>query len=78
MKTFTKGYSEAHVLDIIHNQLFIHIEDQPGARVQALGNYVRQLLRLSAGIDGPTDKDNTRNQRCQVSGFSTQVLFQYI
>jgi DNA-directed RNA polymerase II subunit RPB2 len=78
MKTFTKGYSEAHVLDILHNQLFVHVDDQPGARVQTLGNYVRQLLRLVAGIDDATDKDNTRNQRCLVSGFSTQMLFQGI
>ncbi len=78
MKTFTKGYSEAHVLDILHNMFFIHVEDQPGARAQTLGNYVRQLLRLVAGIDPPTDKDNTRNQRCLVSGFSTQMLFQGI
>ncbi len=78
MKTFTKGFSEAHVLDIIHNQLFIHVDDQPGARAQTLGNYVRQLLRLVAKIDPPTDKDNTQNQRCLVSGFSTQMLFQGI
>jgi DNA-directed RNA polymerase II subunit RPB2 len=78
MKTFTKGFSEAHVLDIIHNQLFIHVDNHPGARVQTLGNYIRQLLRLVAGIDKETDKDNVKNQRCLVTGFSTQMLFQGI
>lgn len=78
IRFLTKGFSEAHVLDIIHNQLFIHIEDLPGARVSFLADCVRQILRVKAKIDPPTNRDDTRNQRCLSSGFLTQMLFQDI
>jgi DNA-directed RNA polymerase II subunit RPB2 len=78
IRFMTKGFSEAHVLDILHNQLFIHIEDLPGARVAFLADCVRQMLRVKAGIDRPTNRDDTRNQRCLSSGFLTQMLFQDI
>jgi DNA-directed RNA polymerase II subunit RPB2 len=32
IKTLTKGFGEAHVLDIIHNQMFTHVPYSPGAR----------------------------------------------
>lgn len=72
----TKGFSEAHVLDILHNQLFIHVEDRPLARAFFLGECVRKILRVAAGIDTKTDRDDTRNQRCLTSGFLTRMLFQ--
>jgi DNA-directed RNA polymerase II subunit RPB2 len=75
IKILTKGFSEAHVLDILHNQLFIHIEDLPGARVSFLADCVRQILRVHAKIDTPTNRDDTRNQRCLTSGFLIQMLF---
>lgn len=78
IRFMTKGFSEAHVLDILHNQLFIHIEDLPGARISFLADCVRQILRVKAGIDPPTNRDDTRNQRCLSSGFLTQMLFQDI
>ncbi len=78
IKVFVKNPSVARVLDILYNQAFSHIENQPGARVQYLGQCVRRLLRVSAGLEQDTDKDDTRNQRCLVSGFSTQLLFQDI
>ena len=78
IRFMTKGFSEAHVLDILHNQLFIHVEDLPGARVSFLADCVRQMLRVKAGIDPPTNRDDTRNQRCLSSGFLTQMLFQDI
>lgn len=78
IRFMTKGFSEAHVLDILHKQLFIHIEDLPGARVSFLADCVRQILRVKAGIDGPTNRDDTRNQRCLSSGFLSQMLFQDI
>jgi DNA-directed RNA polymerase II subunit RPB2 len=74
----TKGFSEAHVLDILHNQLFIHVEDRPLARAFFLGECVRKILRVSSGIDTKTDRDDTRNQRCLTSGFLTRMLFQGI
>jgi DNA-directed RNA polymerase II subunit RPB2 len=78
IRFMTKGFSEAHVLDILHNQLFIHVEDLPGARVSFLADCVRQVLRVKAKIDPPTNRDDTRNQRCLSSGFLTQMLFQDI
>lgn len=75
IKTLTKGFSEEHVLDILYNQFFIHIDNQPNARAMFLGDCVRSILRVAATIDKPTDKDDTRNQRCLTSGFLTQMLF---
>ncbi len=76
IKTLTKGFGEAHVLDIIHNQMFTHVPDSPGARATYLGDCVRKIYRVYMGIDRKTDRDDTRNQRCLTSGFLTQMLFQ--
>lgn len=76
IKTLTKGFGEEHVLDIIHNQLFIHVPDNVGARAAALGDFVRKIYRVYLGLDTKTDRDDVRNQRCLVSGFLTQMLFQ--
>jgi DNA-directed RNA polymerase II subunit RPB2 len=76
IKSLTKGRSEFHVLDIIHNQLFPHVEDSPMSRVTFLADCVRSILRVIKGIDQPTDKDDTRNQRLLTSGFLVQQLFQ--
>ena len=75
IQTLTKGFGIAHVLDILHNQVFIHIDDKPRARAMFLGDCVRSIIRTAAGIDPPTDKDDTRNQRLLTSGFLTQMLF---
>ena len=76
IKTLTKGFGEAHVLDVVHNQIFAHVPDAPGARAVYLGDCVRKIYRVYLGLDGKTDRDDTRNQRCLVSGFLTQTLFQ--
>ncbi len=76
IKVLTKGFSEAHVLDILHNQLFIHVENRPLARAHYLAECVRRILRVYAGLDPKTDRDDTRNQRCLSSGFLTRMLFQ--
>jgi len=78
IKVLTKGFSEAHVLDILHNQTFIHVEDRPGNRIAFLAECVRKILRVAAGIDPRTDRDDTRNQRCLTSGVLTRMLFQGI
>ena len=76
IKTLTKGFGEEHVLDIIHNQMFTHVPDSPGSRVAYLGDCVRKIFRVYCGLDNKTDRDDIRNQRCLVSGFLTQSLFQ--
>ena len=76
IKVLTKGFSEAHVLDIIRNQLFIHVENRPGARIAFLAECVRRIIRVNAKIDPETDKDDIRNQRCLTSGVLLRMLFQ--
>lgn len=75
IKTLTKGFSIAHVLDIIKNQLFIHMPNDPSSQGLFLGDCVRRILRVSEEYDNKTDRDDTRNQRCLTSGFLIQELF---
>uniref|UniRef100_A0A6C0DE19 DNA-directed RNA polymerase n=1 Tax=viral metagenome TaxID=1070528 RepID=A0A6C0DE19_9ZZZZ len=75
IKTLTKGFSEAHVIDIIRNQLFIHMPNDPSSQALFLGECVRKILRVSEGYEEKTDRDDTRNQRCLTSGFLVQELF---
>jgi DNA-directed RNA polymerase II subunit RPB2 len=75
IKTLTKGFSIAHVLDIIKNQLFIHIPNDATTQALFLGDCVRKILRVNEGYDSKTDRDDTRNQRCLTSGFLIQELF---
>ena len=75
IKTLTKGFSIEHVLDIIKNQLFIHMPNDPSSQGLFLGDCVRKILRVSEGYDEKTDRDDTRNQRCLTSGFLVQELF---
>jgi DNA-directed RNA polymerase II subunit RPB2 len=76
IKSLTKGFSESHVLDIIYNQLFIHVPNLPGQRAAYLGDCVKRIYRVYLNLDIKTDRDDIRNQRCLVSGFLTQTLFQ--
>ena len=75
IKTLTKGFSIAHVLDVIKNQLFIHMPNDSSSQALFLGDCVRKILRVSEGYDNKTDRDDTRNQRCLTSGFLVQELF---
>ena len=75
IKTLTKGFSIAHVLDIIKNQLFIHMPNDATSQALFLGDCVRKILRVNEGYDSKTDRDDTRNQRCLTSGFLIQELF---
>jgi len=76
IKTLTKGFSEFHVLNVIHNMLFPHVDDKEKARATFLATCVRQILRVVRGLEEPTNKDDTRNQRLLSSGFLVQMLFQ--
>jgi DNA-directed RNA polymerase II subunit RPB2 len=75
IKTLTKGFSIPHVLDIIKNQLFIHMPNDSTSQAIFLGDCVRKILRVAEGFDNKTDRDDTRNQRCLTSGFLVQELF---
>ena len=78
IKSLTKGFSEFHVLDILHNQLFPHVEDYPGARAAFLADCVKKILRVAMKLDVPPSRDDTRYQRCLTSGFLCQMLFQNV
>jgi DNA-directed RNA polymerase II subunit RPB2 len=75
IKSLTKGFSEFHVLDILHTQLFPHVEDLPGAKVMFLADCVRKMLRVVKKIELPASRDDTRYQRLQTSGFLCQKMF---
>lgn len=75
MKTLTKGFSEVHVLDILKNQTFTHMDNDAATQAVFLGDCVRKIIRTDIGFDKETDRDDTRNQRCLVSGFLVQMLF---
>jgi DNA-directed RNA polymerase II subunit RPB2 len=75
IRVLTKGYSEAHVLDILRNQMFTHMPNDPMSQALFLAECVRTVLRVSQGFEEPTDRDDTRNHRCMTSGYSIQLLF---
>ncbi len=73
--SLTKGFSTAHVLDIVHNNLFPHVTEY-SARPAFLAECVRKILRAVRGIEVPPSRDDTRHQRLQTSGFLCLMLFQ--
>ena len=76
IKSLTKGFSVYHVLDILHNQMFAHVADLPGARAHFLADCVRKILRVVKKLDRPPTRDDCRYQRLLTSGFLCQMLFQ--
>ena len=76
IKTLTKGFSEAHVYNILYNQTFIHVDNKPLNKALYLADCVRKILKVQQNIDTSTDRDDIRNQRCLTSGFLTRMLFQ--
>ena len=76
IKAMTKGFSEAHVFDILFNKMFIHIPDaRSGSRAHFLAECVRRFMRVHTGIDPKTDRDDLRNQRCLTAGILIRMLF---
>lgn len=73
--TLTKGFTEAHVLDILQNLLLPHVQDEPLARAYYLAEMVREALRVDAGQRSNTDRDDMRNQRFLTTGTLVRELF---
>jgi len=73
--TLTKGFTEAHVLDILQNLMLPHVPDEPLARVQYLAEMTRELIRANAGLRVKTDRDDMRNQRFLPTGTLVRELF---
>jgi DNA-directed RNA polymerase II subunit RPB2 len=75
IKTLTKGFSEAHVLDILNNLLLAHVPNVPLARAQYLAEMTRAVIEVNRGIRTKTDRDDMRNQRFLTTGVLVRELF---
>jgi DNA-directed RNA polymerase II subunit RPB2 len=73
--TLTKGFTEAHVLDILQNLMLPHVVDEPMARAQYLATMTREALMVGAGLKSKTDRDDMRNQRFLPTGVLVRELF---
>jgi DNA-directed RNA polymerase II subunit RPB2 len=71
--SLTKGFTEAHVLDILQNLLLPHVPEE--ARPLYLAEMVREALRAGAGLRPNTDRDDMRNQRFLTTGTLVRELF---
>jgi len=73
--SLTKGFTEAHVLDILQNLMLPHVPDEPLARAQYLAEMAREALKANAGLRTKTDRDDMRNQRFLPTGVLVRELF---
>jgi ribA/ribD-fused uncharacterized protein len=75
IKTLTKGFTEAHVLDILKNLMLPHVPDEPLTRALYLAEMARETIRSAAGLRPTTDRDDMRNQRFLPTGTLVRELF---
>ena len=73
--TLTKGFTEAHVLDILHNLMLPHVPDEPMARAYYLAEMAREVIMANVSQRGKTDRDDMRNQRFLPTGVLVRELF---
>lgn len=75
IKTLTKGFTEAHVLDILKNLMLPHVPDEPLTRALYLAEMARETIRSAAGLKPKTDRDDMRNKRFLPTGTLVRELF---
>ena len=75
LKTLTKGFQKETVLDILLNNTFMHVPNTFAAKALFLGEMTRKLLRVTAGLDENTDRDDIRNKRYFTAGTLVRELF---
>jgi DNA-directed RNA polymerase II subunit RPB2 len=73
--TLTKGFTEAHVLDILQNLMLAHVPDEPLTRAQYLAEMARAAIHANVGQRGKTDRDDMRNHRFLPTGTLVRELF---
>ena len=73
--SLTKGFTEAHVLDILQNLMLPHVPDEPLTRALYLAEMARSVVRANAGLVVKTDRDDMRNQRFLSTGVLLRELF---
>lgn len=75
LKTLTKGYIVAHVLNIMKEHLFSHVPNRPLAKAQYLAEIVRKIIRVEMNLEPQTNRDDIRNQRLLPTGALLRGLF---
>jgi len=75
ISSLTKGFTEAHVFDIVQNLMLPHVPDEPMARAQYLAEMVRAVLQAAAGKREKTSRDDMRNKRFLTTGTLVRELF---
>ncbi len=73
--TLTKGFTEAHVLDILQNLMLAHVPDEPFTRAQYLAEMIRETLRCVDERKPNTSRDDMRNKRFLTTGTLVRELF---
>ena len=76
IKTLTKGFIIAHVLNIMREHLFSHVPNRPLARAQYLAEIVRKMIRVEMNLEPQTNRDDIRNQRLLPTGTLLRGLYQ--
>lgn len=75
IKTLTKGFVIADVLNILRTHLFSHVPDRPLARAQYLAEIVRKMIRIEMRLEPNINRDDIRNQRLLPTGTLLRGLF---
>jgi DNA-directed RNA polymerase II subunit RPB2 len=73
--TLTKGFTEAHVLDILQNLMLPHVPDEPFARAQYLAEMARDCIQVYKGLRSNADRDDMRAHRFLTTGTLVRELF---
>jgi DNA-directed RNA polymerase II subunit RPB2 len=63
------------VLNILRNELFAHVPNEPQARAMYLAEMVRAVIKSSNRLIPNTDRDDIRNQRLLTTGTLLRDLF---
>jgi len=76
IKTFTKGHTVTHVLDILSNYFMPNVgELNFQQKAYSLGNIVYNLLLVFTKLEAPTDRDSFKFKRVEVPGMLMYNLF---
>ena len=75
LKTLTKGFILAHVLNILSEHVFSHVPNRPLAKAQYLAEIIRKIIRVEMNLEPPTNRDDIRNQRLLPTGALLRGLF---
>jgi DNA-directed RNA polymerase beta subunit len=75
ISTLTHQNSIVSVLNILRNELFAHVPNEPQARAMYLAEMVRAVIKSSNRLIPNTDRDDIRNQRLLTTGTLLRDLF---